>query len=449
MESFINPEEYLEEQRKKIEAEKEQGEEVPRAPRARRPPFLLDHAPLERWERDVLEVIREEAYYFVPQMQTKIMNEGWATLLALAAHDREDPRCQRRSSTTPTTPRASWRRAAGGSTRTSSASSSIATSKSAGTRASSARSGKSATTSTRRRTGTCASASGEKKIFEVRALYNDVTFIDEFLTPEFCREHKLFTLRLVEPQRALRDRDARVQGGEGEAPLPAHERRQPVHLRRGRQLREPRRAAPATRSPGRRPARRTTRRKSCGASLRVWKRPVSVHDGRRGQAGDAPLRRQGADDAAPAIVNEPRRRDERRWASSRATRPLAASGCRRTSGSAPRSASSRAPRRRTGSGRRARRRRPACKRAAGMALNGALIVEPDDAWGRTYVEHVEALARDARVPEAVRAACRAVLDAKPPGGRTSSSCGRHARTSHVLEAARDVDRACVGGGEEA
>ena len=40
--------------------------------------FLLDHAPLERWERDVLEVIRDEAYYFVPQMQTKIMNEGWA-----------------------------------------------------------------------------------------------------------------------------------------------------------------------------------------------------------------------------------------------------------------------------------------------------------------------------------------------------------------------------------
>ena len=34
---------------------------------------------------------------------------------------------------------------------------------------------------------------GRKKIFEVRTLYNDVTFIDEFLTPEFCREHKLFS----------------------------------------------------------------------------------------------------------------------------------------------------------------------------------------------------------------------------------------------------------------
>ena len=34
---------------------------------------------------------------------------------------------------------------------------------------------------------------GRKKIFEVRALYTDVTFIDEFLTPEFCLEQKLFT----------------------------------------------------------------------------------------------------------------------------------------------------------------------------------------------------------------------------------------------------------------
>lgn len=34
---------------------------------------------------------------------------------------------------------------------------------------------------------------GREKIFHVRALYHDVTFIDEFLTPEFCHRHKLFT----------------------------------------------------------------------------------------------------------------------------------------------------------------------------------------------------------------------------------------------------------------
>ncbi len=34
---------------------------------------------------------------------------------------------------------------------------------------------------------------GRQKIFEVRQHYNDITFIDEFLTPEFAIEHKLFT----------------------------------------------------------------------------------------------------------------------------------------------------------------------------------------------------------------------------------------------------------------
>ena len=65
MESFINPEEYLEEQRKKIEAEREKAKKFPEHPERDVLHFLLDHAPLERWERDVLEVIREEAYYFV------------------------------------------------------------------------------------------------------------------------------------------------------------------------------------------------------------------------------------------------------------------------------------------------------------------------------------------------------------------------------------------------
>jgi stage V sporulation protein R len=36
---------------------------------------------------------------------------------------------------------------------------------------------------------------GQEKIFEVRRLYNDVTFIDEFLTREFCEEQKLFSYR--------------------------------------------------------------------------------------------------------------------------------------------------------------------------------------------------------------------------------------------------------------
>jgi stage V sporulation protein R len=41
--------------------------------------FLAQYAPIEPWERDVLEIIREESYYFYPQFETKILNEGWAT----------------------------------------------------------------------------------------------------------------------------------------------------------------------------------------------------------------------------------------------------------------------------------------------------------------------------------------------------------------------------------
>jgi HEPN domain-containing protein len=77
------------------------------------------------------------------------------------------------------------------------------------------------------------------------------------------------------------------------------------------------------------------------------------------------------------------------------------------------------------------------KRAAGMALNGALIVEPDDGWGRSYLEHVQALSTDARVPEAVRVACRSVLDAGGPGGEVIVL--RTPRTGEAaIEAAKDV-----------
>ena len=41
--------------------------------------FLAEHAPdLEDWQRDILHVVRSEQIYFLPQMQTKLMNEGWA-----------------------------------------------------------------------------------------------------------------------------------------------------------------------------------------------------------------------------------------------------------------------------------------------------------------------------------------------------------------------------------
>ena len=43
--------------------------------------FLMQHAPhLHPWQRDIIDIARTEMLYFVPMIQTKTMNEGWACL---------------------------------------------------------------------------------------------------------------------------------------------------------------------------------------------------------------------------------------------------------------------------------------------------------------------------------------------------------------------------------
>jgi stage V sporulation protein R len=80
MEKYINPDEYIEEQRRKLQAEADKPRRFPESPQRDVLAFLLENAPMDRWERDILEIIREEAYYFTPQIQTKVANEGWACL---------------------------------------------------------------------------------------------------------------------------------------------------------------------------------------------------------------------------------------------------------------------------------------------------------------------------------------------------------------------------------
>lgn len=41
--------------------------------------FIAQNGVLEEWERNILEIVREETSYFIPQIETKIMNEGWAS----------------------------------------------------------------------------------------------------------------------------------------------------------------------------------------------------------------------------------------------------------------------------------------------------------------------------------------------------------------------------------
>ncbi|MHB8065023.1 MAG: SpoVR family protein, partial [Ruminiclostridium sp.] len=41
--------------------------------------FISENGRLQDWEKDILSIVREEAQYFIPQIETKIMNEGWAS----------------------------------------------------------------------------------------------------------------------------------------------------------------------------------------------------------------------------------------------------------------------------------------------------------------------------------------------------------------------------------
>ena len=60
------------------------------------------------------------------------------------------------------------------------------------------------------------------------------------------------------------------------------------------------------------------------------------------------------------------------------------------------------------------------KRAAGMALNAALIRVPKASWGRSYVEHLHGLSEDASAPEVVRSAARSLLQLKATPGQVVS-----------------------------
>ena len=87
MDRYINPPSFLEEQKARIQERAQRKKQVPEEPQRDVLLFLLEHAPLENWERDVLGMVRDEAYYFAPQGMTKIMNEGWASLQHCHDHD--------------------------------------------------------------------------------------------------------------------------------------------------------------------------------------------------------------------------------------------------------------------------------------------------------------------------------------------------------------------------
>ncbi len=164
--------------------------------------FLISNAPLEDWEQDVLSILRDEAYYFAPQGMTKIMNEGWASYWhakMMTEHICTDSEivcfCDTHSGTMAMSPdgfnpykigielfrdiekrwnkgqfgldwlecdnlveKANWDKNLG---------------------------------------------LGREKMFEVRRDFNDVMFIDHFLTEEFCVENKFFVYKYNEQKKVF------------------------------------------------------------------------------------------------------------------------------------------------------------------------------------------------------------------------------------------------------
>jgi stage V sporulation protein R len=194
MDGFINPPEYLEAQQAKRKAARLKKERVPEEPERDVMNFLLNHAPLKNWERDVLDIIREESYYFAPQGQTKIMNEGWAvfchthlmTEKALTADEVIDYADHHSGTVALHQGRLNpyrigfylfkdieerWNRGMFGPEWDNC-------------------DDMKAREEWNRELGL-----GREKVFEVRRIFNDIGFIDEFLTPDFARRQNLFGYR--------------------------------------------------------------------------------------------------------------------------------------------------------------------------------------------------------------------------------------------------------------
>ncbi|MEN1679189.1 MAG: SpoVR family protein [Planctomycetota bacterium] len=190
MDSFINPRE--------ASGGDDDGDEVaaqhlpiPAQPERDILLFLLEHAPLKSWQADVLAIIRDEAYYFAPQGQTKIMNEGWAsywhsTMMTTQIASASEIICfaDHHSGTMATSPTRMnpyklgielfrdiedrWNRGAFG------------------------KEYDECDDFRERKNWDKKLGLGRDKIFEVRRVHNDLTFIDAFLTLDFVRQHKLF-----------------------------------------------------------------------------------------------------------------------------------------------------------------------------------------------------------------------------------------------------------------
>jgi stage V sporulation protein R len=198
MDDYINPRHVLKlEEEEKKKSKEQTTQNFPEYPEKDILLFLIEHAPLKPWQRDVLSIIRDEAYYFAPQGQTKIINEGWASywhstiMTQKGLHPSELIDYADHHSGTMAT--------SGG--RVNPYKLGIELLRDVEQRWNTGRFGKEydeCDDLEKKRKWDKQLGLGRKKIFEVRRVHNDITFIDTYLTPEFCVDHKLFSFAYQE-----------------------------------------------------------------------------------------------------------------------------------------------------------------------------------------------------------------------------------------------------------
>ncbi len=153
--------------------------------------YLLQHARLEDWQMDCLSIVREEAYYFAPQGMTKVMNEGWASYWHSTLMTKHFVEAKEiidyadHHSGTVHMPPGNFNPYKIG----------LELFRDIEDRWNKGRFGKAYEESDNlgeKKSWDKGLGLGREKIFEVRRMYNDVNFIDEFMTAEFIEKHKFY-----------------------------------------------------------------------------------------------------------------------------------------------------------------------------------------------------------------------------------------------------------------
>jgi stage V sporulation protein R len=192
LDRWMNPPERLQAEAKKIrEQHAKHQHATPSRPTRDVLRYLLEHARLTDWQADCLSIVREESYYYAPQGMTKVMNEGWASFwhsTLMTRHFLEAKEvidyADHHSGTVHMPPGGFNPYKIG-----------LELFRDIEDRWNKGRFGKEYEEADRlgqKRSWDRGLGLGREKIFEVRRLYNDVMFIDEFMTDEFIEKHKFY-----------------------------------------------------------------------------------------------------------------------------------------------------------------------------------------------------------------------------------------------------------------